>query len=71
MPISSAWASWFCRDDFSEMHAFKHLQAAVEEYGSTREQLRWVHLVSVAKMAWCTYGFAQDVYEQARPHLTF
>ena len=60
-----------CRDDFSEMHAFKHLQAAVEEYGSTREQLRWVHLVSVAKMAWCTYGFAQDVYEQARPHLTF
>ena len=58
-----------CRDDYSEMHAFKHLQAAREEWMSTREPYRRAHLVSAAKMAWCTYGFDQDVYRQARRHL--
>ena len=58
-----------CRDDYSEMHAFKHLQAAHEEYENTREPYRWAHLVSAAKMAWCTYGFGQEVYEQARRRL--
>lgn len=58
-----------CRDDSSEMHAFKHLQAAREEYESSREPCRRAHLVSAAKMAWCTYGFDQDVYRQAREHL--
>ena len=58
-----------CRDDYSEMHAFKHLQAAREEYESTREPYRRAHLVSAAKMAWCTYGFEQEVYQQARRHL--
>ena len=43
-----------CRDDFSEMHAFKHLQAAREEFNATRASLGWAHLVSTAKMAWCT-----------------
>ena len=58
-----------CRDDYSEMHAFKHLQAAREEYESTHESYRWAHLVSAAKMTWCTYGFGQEVYEQARRRL--
>lgn len=58
-----------CRDDYSEMHAFKHLQAAREEYESTRGPYRRAHLVSAAKMAWCTFGFDQDVYGQARRHL--
>ena len=58
-----------CRDDYSEMHAFKHLQAAREEWMSTREPYRRAHLVSAAKMAWCTYGFDQNVYRQARRHL--
>ena len=58
-----------CRDDYSEMHAFKHLQAAHEEYENTRERYRWAHLVSAAKMAWCTYGFGQEVYERARRRL--
>lgn len=58
-----------CRDDSSEMHAFKHLQAAREEYETTREPYRRAHLVSAAKMAWCTYGFDQDVYCQAQRHL--
>ena len=58
-----------CRDDYTEMHAFKHLQAAREEYANTREPYRRAHLVSAAKMAWCTYGFEQEVYRQARRHL--
>lgn len=59
-----------CRDDFSEMHAFKHLQAAREEFYATRASLGWAHLVSTAKMAWCTYGHAQDVYAEASKHLS-
>ena len=58
-----------CRDDYSEMHAFKHLQAAREEYERTREPYRRAHLVSAAKMAWCTYGYEQEVYRQAQRHL--
>ncbi len=58
-----------CRDDASEMHAFKHLQAAREEYETSREPCRRAHLVSAAKMAWCTFGFGQDVYRQAQRHL--
>lgn len=58
-----------CRDDSSEMHAFKHLQAAREEYETTREPYRRAHLVSAAKMAWCTFGFDQEVYRQAQRHL--
>ena len=58
-----------CRDDFSEMHAFKHLQSAKEEYQAMRTPLGWAHIVSSAKMAWCTYGHAQDVYQQATEHL--
>ena len=59
-----------CRDDYSEMHAFKHLQAAREEFHATRALLNWVHLVSTAKMAWCTYGHAQEVYDEASKHLS-
>ena len=59
-----------CRDDYSEMHAFKHLQSAREEFYVTRESLRWAHLVSTAKMAWCTYGHAQAVYDEASKHLS-
>ena len=38
-----------CRDDYSEMHAYKLHQAAYEEYLATRRELRWVHLVSAAR----------------------
>ena len=30
---------------FTEMHAFKHYQSIVEEYYSTCEPWRWMHLV--------------------------
>jgi len=38
-----------CREDASEMHAYKLQQAAYEEYQVCREPLRWVHTVSAVK----------------------
>ena len=35
-------------DNFTEMHAFKHHQAVVEEFYATREPWRWSHLVAGA-----------------------
>jgi hypothetical protein len=58
-----------CRDDFAEMHTFKHLQATTEEYANARPAHRDVYLVSAVKVAASTYGIAQDVFERARPHL--
>ncbi len=58
-----------CRDDFAEMHTFKHLQGAVEEYEATRAPLRWVHLVSAVKETACSYGLSQGVYSEACSHL--
>lgn len=58
-----------CRDDFAEMHTFKHLQGAVEEYEATRAPLGWVHLVSAVKETACSFGIAQGVYSEACSHL--
>jgi len=44
-------ASDVCRDDQSEMHAYKMQQAAYEEYGNTREAFRDVHLLAAVKHA--------------------
>ncbi len=44
-------AEQVCRDDQSEMHAYKMQQAAYEEFYATREELRGVHLVAAAKHA--------------------
>ena len=42
-----------CRDDQSEMHAYKLQQAAFEEYEATRAAFRGAHLVAAAKHAAC------------------
>jgi hypothetical protein len=54
-----------CRDNFTEMHAFKHHQATYEEFYSTRPSLRWRHLVSAVQAAAISHGRIQDVYEDA------
>ncbi|MDA0704911.1 MAG: hypothetical protein O3A96_16985, partial [Proteobacteria bacterium] len=59
-----------CKDDFAEMHTFKHLQATSDEYACARPGHRDVYLVSAVKVAASTYGIAQDVFARARPHLT-
>jgi len=38
-----------CREDVSEMHAYKLQQAAYEEYHACREPLRWVHALAAVK----------------------
>ena len=52
-PFLASMAELVCRDDQSEMHAYKMQQAAFEEYAATREPLRRVHLVAAAKHAAC------------------
>lgn len=54
------------RDDFSEMHSFKHHQATLEEYINTREPYRWVHPMSAAKIAAIIHGKRQEIYQEAK-----
>jgi hypothetical protein len=53
-----------CRDNFTEMHAFKNHQSIVEEYHSTREPWRWMHLVCGAQAAAISFGQNMTVYEE-------
>jgi hypothetical protein len=54
-----------CHDNFTEMHAFKHHQAIVEEYYATREPWRWMHLVCGVQAAAISFGKNMAVYEEA------
>ena len=59
-------AELVCRDDYSEMHAYKMLQAAYEEYHATRKDFRWVHLVSAARHVGSVIGLEpKPVYRRA------
>jgi len=53
-----------CHDNFTEMHAFKHHQSIVEEYHTTREPWRWMHLVCGARAAAVSFGKNMSVYEE-------
>jgi len=53
-----------CHDNFTEMHAFKHHQAIVEEYCATHEPWRWMHLVCGAQAAAISFGKNMAVYEE-------
>ena len=52
-------------DNFTEMHAFKHHQATIEEFNSTRMPWRWRHLVSAAQASAISYGKNMEIYEEA------
>jgi hypothetical protein len=54
-----------CRDNFTEMHAYKHHQAIVEEFHSTRDPGRWLHLVAGAQAAAISHGKSMVTYEGA------
>lgn len=54
-----------CHDNFTEMHAFKHHQAVVEEFYATREPWRWSHLVAGAQAAAISFGKNMELYEEA------
>jgi hypothetical protein len=59
-----------CRDSFTEMHAFEHVDDAAREFAHARKPRGAAHLVSAAKIAYCGYGIDQTVFEAARPHLS-
>jgi hypothetical protein len=54
-----------CHDNFTEMHAFKHHQAVIEEFHATREPWRWMHLVCGCQAAAISFGKNMSVYEDA------
>src|SRR5262245_47860969 len=54
-----------CHDNFTEMHAFKHHQATVEEFHATRVPWHWRHLVSAAQAAAISYGKNMETYEES------
>lgn len=54
-----------CHDNFTEMHAFKHHNAIVEEFHATREPWRWMHLVCGAQAAAISFGKNMEVFEEA------
>ena len=49
-----------CHDSFTEMHAFKHHQAIVEEFRNTREPWRSMHLVRGLQAAAVSFGKNMD-----------
>ncbi len=53
-----------CHDNFTEMHAFKHHQAVVEEYRNTRAPWNSMHLVCGAQAAAISFGKNMAVYEE-------
>jgi hypothetical protein len=53
-----------CHDSFTEMHAFKHHQAIVEEFHATREPWRWMHLVCGAQAAAISFGKNMEIFEE-------
>jgi len=54
-----------CHDNFTEMHAFKHHQAIVEEYHATRDPWRSMHLVCGVQAAAISFGKNMEIYEEA------
>lgn len=53
-----------CHDNFTEMHAFKHHNAIVEEFNNTRDPWRWMHLVAGCQAAAISFGKNMAVYEE-------
>ena len=63
-------ATLVCRDDQSEMHAYKLQHATYEEYHHCLETHRWVHLVSAVKHVTCVVRIRpQDVHQEANKAL--
>jgi hypothetical protein len=53
-----------CRDQSTEMHAYKHHQATFEEFYDTHPSLRWTHLVAATQGAALTRHRDDDIIRQ-------
>ena len=63
-PLIGVLAEIVCRDNFTEMHAFKHHQAIVEEYYATREPWRGLHLVCGVQAAAISSNKSTGVFDK-------
>ena len=70
-PLIDMLATIACRDNFTEMHAFKHHQATYEEFYATRPSLRWRHLVAAVQASAISHGRIQDVFDHAAEVMHF
>jgi hypothetical protein len=70
-PLIDMLAKIACRDNFTEMHAFKHHQATYEEFYATRPSLRWRHLVAAVQACAISHGRIQDVFDHAAEVMHF
>jgi hypothetical protein len=70
-PLIDMLAKIACRDNFTEMHAFKHHQATYEEFYATRPSLRWRHLVAAVQASAISHGRIQDVFDHAAEVMHF
>jgi hypothetical protein len=70
-PLITLLGKIACRDNFTEMHAFKHHQATYEEFYATRPALRWRHLVAAVQAAAISHGRIQAVWEHAAEVMHF
>ncbi len=70
-PLITMLGKIACRDNFTELHAFKHHQATYEEFHATRPSLRWRHLVAAVQAAAISHGRIQDVWDHAAEVLHF
>jgi hypothetical protein len=70
-PLITMLGKIACRDNFTEMHAFKHHQATYEEFHATRPSLRWRHLVAAVQAAAVSHGRIQEIWEHAAEVMHF
>lgn len=70
-PLITLLGKIACRDNFTELHAFKHHQATYEEFHATRPSLRWRHLVAAVQAAAISHGRIQDVWDHAAEVMHF
>lgn len=70
-PLITMLGKIACRDNFTELHAFKHHQATYEEFHATRPSLRWRHLVAAVQAAAISHGRIQDVWDHVAEVMHF
>jgi hypothetical protein len=58
-----------CRDQSTEMHAYKHHQATCEEFYDTRPSLRWTHLLAATQGVALTRHRKEETFWDAAERL--
>jgi hypothetical protein len=62
--LEAALIKTICWDDWSEMHMWKAVGGLCDDYASTVEDRRHLHLLALARGAYTIAGFDDDVFSQ-------